>query len=1354
MSDLTLLLVDDDERSLKLLKAIFESEGYRTLTAKDGEVAFGCLLENRVDLVISEILMPNIDGYFLCYKIRSNEKIKGVPIIIYSGTFTAEGEEDIAGKMGANRFIRKPASGQALLSLVLEVLSETGKSPSPGMSGKPSIEVMHWYNAELIDRLVQRNLSLEEAMGSLEKTVAERTKDLDQANEALAAMNEALTTANEGLTTMDDRLVEASERIREQSDVIIRQQEEELKRSEQNLEIIFSNTEEGILVIDSNGRIVLFNNALRRFITFVTGEEPRAGIFMWDMTVPERREASRELFGRALRGEHVEVEAVVATSGGEIIQQLRYAPVFVDDVVKYVTIISVDITEKRRREIQLKRSEANLKAIFDSTPDGFILLDTDFCILAINENMGFDVCFLCGKGAKANDNIMDLILPERRVGFRELVDRSNRGEPASETHRHVINGAERWFEFSATPVKGDGKLIGYCISRHEITGIKKAESEIIRLNQSLTDFQNAIYRSAIVSMTDKAGRITFANNNFVEISGYSRDELVGSNHRVINSGYHPRSFWRDMWKTISSGKIWRQQVRNRRKDGSHYWVDTFIMPFVGARNEIIQYLSIRNDITAVKEAADELMQKRILLEEASRISKTGYWLQNQRTGEVTVSGEMLLIFGLSQGEYERDGANLHKLIHPEDAFRIPALKDLATGGGRMEWEYRIQKKDGSIAWIHQKGDLEKIFNREETIIGTVQDITERKMTEQLHREFNERFEFLSKATQDAIWDLDVKLDRIVWNHALLEIFGFGEDPARYNRTWWASRIHPQDRAQVTKSFDGAIKNQQNKWNSYFRFECADGSYKHVYNRSYILYEGNAPVRVIGSLQDISERVQATQEIEKLSLVASKTKNGVMITDKDGRIEWVNESFSTLTGYLLEDIKGQTSRFLQGQETEKSTIQRISEKIQKREFISEEIINYTKSGNKFWLKLDVAPVFDDEGTLKNFISVQTDITELKEFENSIVVIARELSSLIENANVPIFGVDRSGCVNEWNSVSAKLMEYSKHEAMGNSWKKILSPLHDSDAFESVITQAMNDIPANDFELPVMTRTGKRAILLVSTSPRRNARGEITGVLFVGQNITELTEYRNNLEKKVNEKTRDLHAALEKEKELVRMKSQFVSIASHEFRTPLTSIALAAGFIKKYNEKLSRENVEEKIATIEKQVNHMTYLLDDILMIGKVEAGKMPVHEGLINISEFIRNTCKEVTRTTGNTHQINLVEDLRYHEVVSDEKFLRNIVINLLTNAVKFSPDADRVDVSLRTGNEELHLIIKDYGIGIPEADIQNLFEPFFRGGNVSSIQGTGLGLSIIKKAVDLLKGEISLSSSVGIGTEITVKLPV
>jgi len=236
---------------------------------------------------------------------------------------------------------------------------------------------------------------------------------------------------------------------------------------------------------------------------------------------------------------------------------------------------------------------------------------------------------------------------------------------------------------------------------------------------------------------------------------------------------------------------------------------------------------------------------------------------------------------------------------------------------------------------------------------------------------------------------------------------------------------------------------------------------------------------------------------------------------------------------------------------------------------------------------------------------------------------------------------------------------------------------------------------------------------------------------------------------------LKNALLKEKELGELKMKFVAIASHEFRTPLSAINFAAGYIKRYGDKITPSVIKKKLHKIEDQVLHMTQLLDDMLIVGQAEAGKMRNNPVSINLGNFIYDIIEEVASSSKESHEIELIdiENLKSGGIFIDEKLGRNIFVNLLSNALKFSQEAKKVVVELSSEEKYTVISITDFGIGIPKSEFKSIFIPFNRGKNVDFIQGTGLGLSIAKDAVDLMGGKIIVNSTLGNGTTFIVKIP-
>lgn len=240
------------------------------------------------------------------------------------------------------------------------------------------------------------------------------------------------------------------------------------------------------------------------------------------------------------------------------------------------------------------------------------------------------------------------------------------------------------------------------------------------------------------------------------------------------------------------------------------------------------------------------------------------------------------------------------------------------------------------------------------------------------------------------------------------------------------------------------------------------------------------------------------------------------------------------------------------------------------------------------------------------------------------------------------------------------------------------------------------------------------------------------------------------KKAEEETRK---ALEKEREFNDLKTKFVSIASHEFRTPLSTILSSIALIEQYKQRNELEKIDKHTSRVRSSVQHLTAILNDFLSLGKLEEGKVEVIVEQIDLQVLFQDIIEEIKASLKAGQHIVL--DVQYATpIISDSRILRNILFNLISNASKYSDAGQAIGISVTEDNDHLKLAIQDQGIGIPREDHRHLFERFFRAGNVSNIQGTGLGLNIVKRYVDLLNGTISFTSEHKKGSTFTVAIPL
>lgn len=388
----------------------------------------------------------------------------------------------------------------------------------------------------------------------------------------------------------------------------------------------------------------------------------------------------------------------------------------------------------------------------------------------------------------------------------------------------------------------------------------------------------------------------------------------------------------------------------------------------------------------------------------------------------------------------------------------------------------------------------------------------------------------------------------------------------------------------------------------------------------------------------------------------------------------------------------------------------------------------------------------------------------------------VKAVIENAIDGIITIDERGLIESINPAGCLLFGYAAEEVKGKN-VCILMPKPDRDLHDQYLERYQRTREPHMIgigrEVQGMKKDGtlfpfRLALSEVQYSGHVIYTGFIHDLTREKQAEQKLKEYSALLEGLVEERTEtlknslsELHKAkdkvsisLKKEKELSQLKSRFVSMASHEFRTPLSSVQLSASLIEKYAEPFSNESITKHVGKIKNAVNNLTTILNDFLLHEKLEAGKVEPTFSEFDIVKLGEEITEEM-QIVSKPHQTIIYQHTGVvHVFKLDQYLLKNCIINIISNAIKYSGDNTFIEFNTEIIDELLIVTIKDYGIGIPVNDHSNLFEPFFRAHNTGTIPGTGLGLNIVKRYSKLMNGTIAFESKLNSGTSFTFTFPL
>ena len=386
----------------------------------------------------------------------------------------------------------------------------------------------------------------------------------------------------------------------------------------------------------------------------------------------------------------------------------------------------------------------------------------------------------------------------------------------------------------------------------------------------------------------------------------------------------------------------------------------------------------------------------------------------------------------------------------------------------------------------------------------------------------------------------------------------------------------------------------------------------------------------------------------------------------------------------------------------------------------------------------------------------------------------IEALFLYATEGILVVNESGVIIQINPSAEKLFGYEKGELIGKKIESLVPSrfAHTHDKQREKYNQ--NPHPRSmgqGMELYGVKKSGVEVPVEISLSPYSTSEGKFVIAFIVDithrkQAEDKMKSYSADLERQVKNRTlilqeaigelektkNELHESLAKEKELGELKSRFVSMASHEFRTPLATILSSLSLVKKYGEKNEVEKQDKHISKIKSSITNLTDILNDFLSVGKLEEGKVENTPEEFDVKAFIIEVISEMKGIAKQGQTISY--DHSGSTTVSlDKRLLKNILFNLISNAIKFSPEEKPIEIRSEVKESNAMIIVKDSGIGISKEDQKHLFERFFRGHNATNIQGTGLGLNIVSKYIELMNGSMDVTSVENEGTEFSIIFP-
>lgn len=696
------------------------------------------------------------------------------------------------------------------------------------------------------------------------------------------------------------------------------------------------------------------------------------------------------------------------------------------------------------------------------------------------------------------------------------------------------------------------------------------------------------------------------------------------------------------------------------------------------------------------------------------------------------------------------GREFAPLIHPDDLPMVADRHVRRLRGEAIEprYDFRVIRRDGRVAWV-QLAAVVIPWEGATATLSFINDITDRKQAELALMRSEERYRNLIDAAPRGMGIVIVRGNRIILsNPAMQAMLGMSAEEIAC-RPSFLDILHPEDRefmARVARDATASATGAQHV--STFRIFHADGSVVWVEGNSVqIDWEGRAAT--LAYIRDISNRRALESRLEEAlaerETMLEHSVVGIAFLNPEGRLRWANPPMAQIFGTDVATRVGSSLEpFYASREDYLRIGGAVSRAVVTGQTFTEEVRMRRADGGLFWVYLSGRAV-NPKDLSRGTVWVVMDITRRKELEAALQRKTSEQEAILQSTEIGIAYVIEGR--HQWcNATFAEMLGCAMDGIIGQSPEPFLGSAEDwRELFAAAATRLVDGRGFSD-EVELQRGDGGcfwAQVHAKAVDPQRPERGAIW-------TWVDITRRRQAEE--------DIRRALAQQQELNELKSRFVAMTSHEFRTPLATILSSTDLLRYYGDRLGAEERTRLFGSIEAGVRRMTGMLDGILMIGRADAGKLELRRVPVAAGCLVAALALEAAQAVGGAERLGVVDDSAGAVVPLDEALLRHIVGNLVGNALKYSPAGGPVQLRLAIEDGQLAIVVSDQGIGIPPGDLARLFDSFHRAANVGSISGSGLGLAIVKRAVDRHGGTIAVESRTADagdpGTRFTVRLPL